>query len=367
MLCLERITLGFLVVHLTHENGYATEIAKRSASYNIDCVRFEPTSIDPSELSITGERFDLSSQTWVPDTFTIPTFIYDRCFYNQSNASRKSKPIVEWLKKNPATTFLGFGLPDKWKVISTIRKDKLIRSYLPDTELIETPIQILKRLKVDSSCLLKPITGSRGVGIIAIQQTPQEITLTYHKGPDKKTRSFDSIKLFIDWCERLLKQHTYLLQPLLPLVDNQGYPFDIRILLQKDANGQWSLVEKGVRKGYQGSFLSNLTSGGDPMTYEQWSQQLTLKQKFLLEDELTTIVSHLPSLLEEKFGRLFELGIDIGYAKNGSTWILDLNSKPGRKTFIETKPKLKQTLYESPLAYCRYLVTIKNKGAAIID
>ena len=355
MLCLEQNTLGIMSVHLSHENGYVTEIAKRSALYGMNCVRFVPTSIDPIDLTITGETFDPSTQTWINDTFSIPPFIYDRCFYNQSHASKRCKPIVEWLKKNPTTTFLGYGLPDKWKIYSCIQKNNHLNSYLPDTELVQTPVQILSQLKNDSCCLLKPIIGSRGVGIVAIYQTPQEITITYHNGPDKKTRRFHSIERFTEWCDRLLKQQAYLLQPLLTLVDSEGYPFDIRILLQKDANGHWSQIEKGVRKGYQGSFLSNLTTGGEPITYEQWSGQLSPRQRFLLEDELTTITSLLPSLLEDSFGRLFELGIDIGYAKDGSIWVLDVNSKPGRKTFIETKPQLKQTFYESPLAYCKYL------------
>lgn len=355
-------------VQLSHEHGYMTEIAKRSASYGINCVRFVPSSIDPADLTITGETFNTQTQTWVSDTFSIPPYIYDRCFYNQSLASKRCKPIVEWLKKNPAITFLGYGLPDKWKIYSAIKKSNHLNSYLPDTELISTPLQIVNRLKNDFRCLLKPVTGSRGIGIVAIKQTREELMITYHSGPDRKTRTFETTEQFTDWCERLLKQRTYLLQPLLPLVDSEGYPFDIRILLQKDANGNWSQVEKGVRKGYQGSFISNLTSGGEPITYEQWSQLLAPRQRFLLEDELTTITTHLPPLLDNSFGRLFELGIDIGYAKNSSIWILDVNSKPGRKTFIKTKPQLKQTFYEAPLAFCRYLsMTNKQKGATIID
>ncbi|PMC40276.1 endospore coat-associated protein [Bacillus sp. UMB0899] len=368
VLCLERITLGMMSVSISHEHGYMTEIAKRSATYGINCVRFVPSSIDPTDLTITGEIFNTQTQTWISDTFSIPPFIYDRCFYNQNQASKRCKPIVEWLKKNPDIIFLGYGLPDKWKVYSEIQKNNHLNSYLPDTELISTPMQIVKHLKNDSSCLLKPVTGSRGIGIVAIFQTQKEMTISYHSGPDRKSKTFQSMKLFNNWCERLLKQQTYLLQPLLPLIDSEGYPFDIRILLQKDAGGKWSQVEKGVRKGYQGSFLSNLTTGGEPVTYEQWSQQLTPRQRFLLEDELSTITSHLPPLLEERFGRLFELGIDIGYAKDGSIWILDVNSKPGRKTFIETKPQLKQSLYSAPLAYCKYLSTKNNqKGATIID
>ncbi|QGQ44506.1 YheC/YheD family protein [Metabacillus sediminilitoris] len=353
---MEPISLGFLVVNRKHENGYTTELAKRGQQFNIECVRFEPTSIDPSTLMISGEKFDYSIQKWVSDTFPIPSFIYDRCFYNRKESIKKSKPIVNWLKKNPQVTFLGFGLPDKWRIFSLLQSDPIISSYLPDTELVYHAEQILRRLKIDSSCLLKPVTGSRGNGIIAINQTSETITLTYHKGSDKKTKIFYSTKELSGWCEKLLHQQTYIMQPLLSLYDSHGYPFDIRLFLQKNQYGKWELVGKGVRKGYYGSFLSNLNAGGEPLTYEEWSSSLTPKQKVLLEDELNTIINQLPLLLENKCHRLFEIGIDIGYSKDGSVWILDMNSKPGRKTLIETNPQLAEKLYLAPFHYCLHLL-----------
>ncbi|WP_226670090.1 YheC/YheD family protein [Metabacillus litoralis] len=365
---MQKKTLGFLVINKKHENTYITEIAKRSEPYNIECVRFEPTSIDPTSLMITGEKFEPKAQQWVDTSFSIPSFIYDRCFYNNQQASKKGKPIVEWLKKNPTTTFLGFGLPDKWKLYTSLLNDQTIDPYLPPTELLNDSIQVIKHLKLSGPCILKPIHGSRGVGIIAVKQSSDSITVTYHKGHDKKHKVFSSLKDLSKWCEKLILQQPYLLQPYLPLTDANNYPFDIRLFMQKDRNGEWHLIEKGVRKGYHGSFLSNLNSGGDPLRFQDWSQDLTHKQKYLLEDELSTIIDCLPPLLEEKFKQLFEIGVDIGYAKDGSIWILDINSKPGRKTFTKTNPHLKEQLYKAPLEYCQYLSKYNNvKGVETND
>ena len=358
---LEQVTLGFLVVNKNHEHSYLTEVAKRSSTYDMLCVRFEPTSIDPTTLMISGEKFDLHSQDWKDHQFPIPSFIYDRCFYNRKQVTKKNKPIVDWLKKNPQTSFLGFGLPDKWEIYHSMQKDPIISCYLPNTELVQDSIQILRKLKVETKCLLKPINGSRGAGIIAVNQTSHSIKLTYHKGRDKKTKEFYSLKDFEEWCTKLIQQQTYLLQPLLPLLDTNHYPFDIRLFFQKSQHGKWHLVGKGIRKGYYGSFLSNLNSGGETLTYEDWSSTLTSRQKVLLEDDLKTIVDHLPSSLEEHCNQLFEIGVDIGYAKDGSVWILDMNSKPGRKTLLQTQPELSERLYNAPLVYCKYLVSRQVK------
>ncbi|XQY92634.1 YheC/YheD family protein [Metabacillus sp. HB246100] len=351
-----KTTLGFLVIDFTHENTYLTEIAKYSDSFEIECVRFTPTSIQPTTLSIDGERFDSSTQQWKKASFPIPPFIYDRCFYHDISLAKKSKPIVTWLKSYPQTTFLGFGLPNKWDVYSALATNKEIEPYLPKSERIYNSLSIETMLKETGSCILKPVKGSRGFGIYFIRQEPEQLTITYHHGRDKKTKTFRSRNAFHRWCNTLIQNQAYFMQPLLSLTDEEGYPFDLRLFLQKDQNGAWHLVDKAIRKGYQGSFLSNLSSGGDPITYKSWSNHLASKQKYLLEDELHTIASVLPPFLEETFQPLFELGIDIGIAKDGSIWILDINSKPGRKTFVTTNPSLTELFHQAPLYYCIYLV-----------
>lgn len=354
---MNQVTLGFLVVHIKHENTYITEVAKRSSSYPIDCVRFEPTSIDPVTLLINGEKFDVESNSWKEAMFPIPKYIYDRCFFHRKEVRQKSKPIVDWLKKYRETSFLGIGLPDKWAIYQALNTDLTISSYLPHTVMLKHPNEIMKHLKKHSSCLLKPRTGSRGAGIIAVFYDSKVIKIHYHHGRDKKTKHFNTIKDFTLWCKKLIEQRPYLLQPLLPLHDTSGYPFDIRLFVQKNHQGNWELLGKGIRRGYSGSFLSNLFSGGDSLSFDRFSLDLTDRQRILLEDELKTIIDHLPPLLEKKFHHLFELGIDIGYAQDGSVWILDINSKPGRKTIIETNPKLADRVYEAPLAYCQYLIS----------
>ncbi|MFC0272109.1 YheC/YheD family protein [Metabacillus herbersteinensis] len=352
---MDSTTLGFLTLNLNHENKYVTEIAKRSLHYKIECVRFEPTSISPANLEVKGEHYDHSAKEWMSSVFSIPPFIYDRCFYQKNQLSQKSKPIVEWLKNYHKTTFLGQGLPDKWKIHKALQKDSILSCYLPQTILVKDSVQIQQQLAAQGACLLKPINGSKGLGIFAVKLEKKFILLTYHIGRDKQNRKFPSLQEFGDWCQKLLQQNDYLLQPFLSLQDTQGYPFDIRLLLQKNEEGNWCLRGKGIRKGYYGSFLSNLNTGGESLIFEDWFNSLTAHNQVLVNDELKTISDRLPTILEGNFPNLFELGVDIGFAKDGSLWILDINSKPGRKVILQTKPNLEDTLYEAPLTYCRFL------------
>jgi hypothetical protein len=45
---------------------------------------------------------------------------------------------------------------------------------------------------------------------------------------------------------------------------------------------------------------------------------------------------------------------------NGSIWILDINSKPGRKTILNSQPEKKEELYTAPLHYAKFLAANKE-------
>ena len=153
----------------------------------------------------------------------------------------------------------------------------------------------------------------------------------------------------------LIQQRKYLLQPYLDLVTTELQPFDIRILLQKNEHGQWVERGKGIRKGNTGGILSNLSAGGSVIDFS-WSSTLSSAKLEYIRNELGFILTNLPVLLEKEFLPLFELGIDIGVAKNGAIWILDVNSKPGRKVLLKTNAEIKDTLSLAPLLYGKFLL-----------
>ncbi|HEX7056558.1 MAG TPA: YheC/YheD family protein, partial [Bacilli bacterium] len=49
--------------------------------------------------------------------------------------------------------------------------------------------------------------------------------------------------------------------------------------------------------------------------------------------EIPSICAEIPQALESRFGRLGELGVDLGIDRDNNVWILEVNSKPGRRVF----------------------------------
>jgi glutathione synthase/RimK-type ligase-like ATP-grasp enzyme len=353
-------SIGFLTVKKNQERMYFTEIALH-APVTLDVVRFTPLDIDPATELVHGSKFNHSNGKWENSVFDIPDYIYDRCFYNQDSFSRKCEPIVTWLKQRPGTTFLGYGLPNKWEVYEALIQESEVSPYLPDTTPIHTFTKLKRILMKENSIVLKPISGSQGNGIIHLQLLKNEITLQTQKKGEDFHKSFTSLVEFKTFMEKLLQETNFLCQPYLTM-QKGNKPFDIRILMQKDETGQWIEQGRGVRVGKENGLVSNLHNGGDVITFEELLKDFSPQIRSVLLEEIESITKQTPTLLENKFGRLFELGLDIGITKEGAVWLLDINSKPGRKVISNTSPSKKIQLFQSPINYARFL---KNNVANI--
>lgn len=81
-----------------------------------------------------------------------------------------------------------------------------------------------------------------------------------------------------------------------------------------------------------------------------------------VEQKIQHILRTLPAEIEAVFERLFELGIDLGIDKKGQLWILDINSKPGRKIIQALQPENMKDIHRAPLQYSQYLANHLQKA-----
>jgi glutathione synthase/RimK-type ligase-like ATP-grasp enzyme len=351
----------------TSENEYFTEIALRATDEGFTCHRFIPSNIDPNSKTIKGKTFHASSLSWIEDTFSIPQVLYDRCYYSEDSHSKHCLQIVSWLKTHSQVNFLGYGLPNKFTLYNVLKQSPLC-SYIPFTKLVSEPSKLLGDLAYHKGLVLKPINGSQGIGIYYLEQLGHSIVVKTFTRQQHIHKEFSEEKKFLAWVQSLLNKKDYLVQPYLELNNQNNEPFDIRVLLQKEVDGRWAERGRGIRLGPACGILSNLSAGGTVQSFDTCKEFLAPPQIQYLSNELSTILHHIPRVLEEAFLPLFELGIDIGVAKNGSIWILDINSKPGRKVILETNPVLKDVLYRAPLLYANTLdSTVKHDERTRLD
>jgi glutathione synthase/RimK-type ligase-like ATP-grasp enzyme len=347
------ISFGMMSLNMNSELSYFTEIAQRAEPALFTCYRFSPSHIHPVTQRVQGDRYDCQKDKWVKDDFPVPQILYDRCFYTDDLISKQSMAIVKWLKSRNDLLFLGSGLPNKWDIYQALSSSEL-SPYIPVTDKAANGKKVIDQLKSWKKAILKPAFGSGGAGIYSIEKQGRMYLVSADHGGKLAERSFPSESETEDWLNRLFKRD-YLMQPYLDLRDSMGRPFDIRILLQKNHSGQWTFRGKGIRRGNVDGILSNLSAGGEIISFDEFANSLDQKTKRFIKSELDDIIFKLPEILETSFPRLFELGIDIGVSKNHALWVLDTNSKPGRKVLLNTNPELADILYKAPLDHALFL------------
>lgn len=349
------ISLGFVTLDDQQESVYCTEVARRAKQYGISIYRFSPLAIDPRTENVRGVVFDDKSGEWTDAVFPIPPFLYDRCFYGHDDRSKKAKPIMHWLKQRPDVTFLGYGLPGKWSVYETLSAHPLLSAYVPPTVRLERADHVLDLLRHEQAIVAKPVHGSGGRGIYIIQKKGKTLSVQDGRGQERAviTRRNELEQFVASWQRR----DGYALQPLLSLSTEAREPFDLRFLLQKDETGRWVERVRAVRIGRPGTWVANLRAGADMRPFADWFDHLPSSKRILVLDGIDTIIRTLPAYMDNELGPLFEIGLDLGVADNGAVWILDVNSKPGRKIISLLPPEQQNDIYEAPLQYCRFLAS----------
>lgn len=347
-------TLGIMTLIPQVTNSYFLEIAKQSLSYPIDLYLFSPKGISPLNETVEGFRFNKESQKWEKDAFEIPEFIYDRTYYQKDLPSRQAKAVVQWLKNQKHIRFLGYGLPNKWSLYEKL-KNTALSPYIPETILVTDGKHLLNLLTKHKDIIIKPVDGAHGFAVYHLMKNSQEIVVRTTKKHGIIEQSFSNIELFRKWVDHIFSQHTFICQQRLPNLTKGDAPFDMRVLLNKDAFGEWREFQRAIRVGEKNGILTNISRGAEYVSYDNWKNSRDSVSWDYIEDELAWILEEMPLLLEEQFSALFEIGVDLIIGEDQSIWILDMNSKPGHKVVDALDPEKLPSLFKAPLDYCDFL------------
>lgn len=345
------ITFGIMQTSLQHEKKYMLNLARAGNKCGFTVYRFRPG--DVLEPILHGLQYDGLTDRWKKASFPIPDYIYDRCFH--SSPTEQTIEFIKQLKNLPHATFLGYGLPGKWKVYKKLKKDHILKWHLPLTFKLNIdtgPQTVSDLLSNRSEIILKPINGSQGNDLVYITKHKNGFHLQINHKGDVLHHNYDTTTSFYHFIYSLLSQQEYMAQEMLNLRDKHNKPFDRRVVMKKQA-AIWKEVGRANRVGMAHSFVSNLHSGG----VIKRNEDLGISNEILLQSN--EIISQLSSraalLIEQHFPPKFELGLDFGIDQTGHVWLLEANSKPGHN-IIQNK----DDLHFLPFQYCRHLQSQKK-------
>jgi len=330
---------------------------------------FTPSGLHESEKRVCGYIYDAAGKRWSREELREPDLVYDRCFFGTKEQYAAYRRTVRELRRRNIR-FLGNGLRGKWDVGQMLRQDDRLSAYLPETEPLRSMRTLAEWLMRRGEAVLKPEGGSQGRGVLHVRRTadrqpgaarPQPAAYAV-RGRDGRNRpialELGDMAALLRWLRRFIGCRRYLLQQFLLLQTHEGIAYDVRALVQKNGQGRWQITGMAARQGLAGSLTANLHGGGTVHSLPDFlKRQFGPNKAQALIAELHRLSELIPEALEQRHGRLVELGIDFGIDALGRIWFLEANSKPGRSIFTYLRDEqARAAATANPIRYARYVL-----------
>ncbi|MNM92951.1 Endospore coat-associated protein YheD [compost metagenome] len=128
--------------------------------------------------------------------------------------------------------------------------------------------------------------------------------------------------------------------------------------MQKNGQGNWEMTGCAGRVGPPRSVTSNLHGGGHAVAMntllKQWIPSEERRQEVRRSAEKLSL--EVAAYLEDTFGALCELALDLAINRHGQIYLLEVNPKPAREVFNQSgDSQAYRAAIVKPLEYALWL------------
>ncbi len=313
----------------------------------IELFTFTPADINWKKKHIRGMR--RKKGQWKKQKFRFPDAVYNRCYHKNPRLIRRLEKYIGSRKCfNRYTRF------DKWTIHKILFKTGL-NKHLPETCLY-TPSQLNNRLLKEKKVIVKPRYGGLGDGVYVVASTENKYKIYYNTWLGEQV--FHNPFSFYTTLHQLKGREQYLIQNMLRMSKLDGRVIDMRILVQKNKNKQWTMTKGVSRVAHHHSFITNLSQ-------EIWDLKEILTTLFddplkrsVVSQNIKKVSIEIAKTLDEKIGLLGELGIDLAIDEEGKIGIIEVNGRSQKGFYHQVKGKDCENIeliYRRPLEYAYVL------------
>ncbi|WP_077617120.1 YheC/YheD family protein [Bacillus sinesaloumensis] len=306
-----------------------------------------------------------SHNGWETIEIPFPNVVYDRLPNRRTEKHKTLREIKERLHQEYLIPWFNPGFFNKWEIHQLLEGDHRVATYLPETHKNPTFSLIERMLSKYQHVYIKPANGSLGLGIYQVlfdRETDSYFCRYRDENGNNRLQRFSTIESFINTHFRNKRLEHYIVQQGIHLIRHDHKSIDFRVHTNKDEKGVWQVSVIAGKISGRGSVTTHLNNGGVVRTLTELFHDIEECRK--IADSLKQAALLLSEVIDSRQkGHIGELGFDLGLDKNGSVWLFEANSKPGRSIFSHPKLRKYDKLSSRlPLQYAVYLTetTIKT-------
>lgn len=300
--------------------SFARLLASYAKAFNIELLYYTPQDIDVKSGKVNGKIHRQGK--WLAIRTELPSFndVSSFCYKKENLAA------LNFLKENAEVSEPGTRRFNKLKMQELLSKDKKFSSLILSTKKVSSFDILEEFLKRKKRVILKPVGGQFGIGIFFVEQTAGD---EYKIKFDDKEDTVNKRGL-LKFYESEIETKSFIVQQYIHSTSKEGYPFDCRINVEKNINGEWVIARKFIRMGIGQAVVSNMSQGGAALDVKPFLKSNFPDNWQEIIDNLQKVGKELPYKIEElRNAKLMTLGIDIGIDVDGKIYLFETNSAPG--------------------------------------
>ncbi|WP_079908947.1 YheC/YheD family protein [Paenibacillus sp. 32352] len=312
-----------------------------------------------------GYSYNFQTKKWKKQLLPLPHVIYNRIPYRKFELLPEVQQVLQICMRHGKIHFFNPNFFNKWTLFEWLSKSKNTQSLIPATQKLTTSEDLESFLQKHQNLYLKPIRGKAGKGIMKVSQIPEKASKTrrYQLSIQNKTKShisrYSNVPQLWTQIREAVGNKDYIIQQGITLANYKHRPFDLRVLVQKNGKGQWSVAGIGARLAGKLSITTHVPRGGsidDPAKLLDAGFGSATSKKILSKAKKSALI--LAKQIEKASQTMLgEMSMDLGVDTNGQIWFFEANSKPMK--FDE--PHIRQKSLDNLILFSMYLAnsTIK--------
>lgn len=323
------------------------------------CYFFSLDNIDWENKRIKGLALIPGLDKWTNAWFPMPDVIYDRGARFTEEQKTTVREIRERFRSNSNIHFINsLDYIGKWNAYRHLSKHDEIAGYLPETIRYGSFKDLLRMLKKHRFIFLKAYYGSGGKQVMSIEKADRQYKLVFY-AYELRELILSDIKEVRKHIEEFTAGGKFIIQRGIRLLKYKGSYFDMRVLIIKDKQGKWRVLNNYARIAKANLTITNYCAGGDCNHYNNIYSYLSdpLSQGSIPNyDEIASETLKIAAVIDQEFGTFGELGMDMAIDEYGKIWFLEANTKPdkdlveGLDDFNDINPQ-----YSAIFEYAGYL------------
>lgn len=314
---------------------------------------------DVASDGIEGYRF--KNHELIKEVFPFPNVIYNRI---SNRTLERSESYVQFFND-----CLDLGIPyfndrflSKRDIFSLLVEQDSLAGHLPRTLTVMDPEEIGTLMDTFSILFLKPIHGSEGRGILKISKRADgqfQLEASKALDPPLPLLNKEGVLHFI---EQYVPGEQYILQQGIDLITHSEGNVDFRILCNRNEYGIWCITSSTARVGIKEHIVTNVSKGAQIRPIKEiletrFSKQMAQYIRTILYD----LAIETSRCIHQKADGLFgEFGIDFGVDCDGHVWLLEVNTKPSKHTWMTNNPTEIRPSAKGVFLFANYLYTTSS-------